>query len=408
MIGTIIPRLYLRHRFLQSDDPMEAITSWRRLVILGAAATGAVWGLGGLLFYDPTSTVSQVYWPFVLAGMSAGSIVAQIGCMPAFVGFVATAISPYALRLAAEGDLMNLLMACALVLYIFGISLLARSVNAYLMASIRLSAENESLAERLSERTQDLAKQNVKLEQMVAVRTEQLEHALEEVKKSEASRRRMLADVSHELRTPLTIIQGEADVALRGAEKTSAVYEEALAKAKEAAAQTSLLVNDLLFIASSESGHARLRIDDMDLKGLLTEISGSVAHPIPFSTDLDDAPMAGDVSRVRQAVLVLVQNAQHYGAGANLIRLEHGAGVYRIAIEDAGPGMSDAEKKDAFQRFFRGTAADRYPGGTGLGLPVARAIVEAHGGSISLEDRPGGGLISTITLPKQHQIEAAS
>ena len=70
---------------------------------------------------------------------------------------------------------------------------------------------------------------------MVAVRTEQLEQALTDLRHSEANRRRMLADVSHELRTPLTIIQGEADVALRGAKKTPAVYEEALVKAKEAA-----------------------------------------------------------------------------------------------------------------------------------------------------------------------------
>ena len=105
----------------------------------------------------------------------------------------------------------------------------------------------------------------------------------------------------------------------------------------------------------------------------------------------------------------MLQNAQHYGAGAIMIRLDHGPGDYRIAVEDEGPGMSAMEKKDAFQRFFRGSnAADRYPEGTGLGLPVARAIVEAHGGTISLEDRPGGGLNSIITLPKQRQIEAAS
>ena len=107
MVATIVLRLHVRHSFLQRVDPLGAISLWRLRAALGAAASGAAWGIGGVVFYDTTSILAQVYWPFVLAGMSAGSMVAQIGCIPAFVGFVFAAISPYALRLAAEGDLMQ-------------------------------------------------------------------------------------------------------------------------------------------------------------------------------------------------------------------------------------------------------------------------------------------------------------
>jgi signal transduction histidine kinase len=71
--------------------------------------------------------------------------------------------------------------------------------------------------------------------------------------------------------------------------------------------------------------------------------------------------------------------------------------------------MSDNDKENAFQRFFRGSnAAERYDGGVGLGLPVALSIAEAHGGTISLEDRVDGGLVASIIVPKQPQLKAVS
>lgn len=78
-----------------------------------------------------------------------------------------------------------------------------------------------------------------------------------------------------------------------------------------------------------------------------------------------------------------------------------------VAVEDDGLGMTDEEKALAFERFYRGTnAALRYSRGVGLGLPVARAIAKAHGGGITLADRPGGGLIAVLALPSRFQIEA--
>ncbi len=272
-----------------------------------------------------------------------------------------------------------------------------------------ISRTLDLMAKRLSERTEGLASQNAELEQAVAERTERLERLLDDMKRADAGRRRMLADVSHELRTPLTIIRGEAEIALRGKEKSADTYREALIKAREAADHTSHLVDDLLFIARKESGHARLRIDDLDLKPLLGDLALHAGITTVLTTDLDKAPMRGDADRLRQAVLILLENARQYGGNHITLRLDHSPAGYRIAVEDDGPGMSDAEKESAFERFFRGSnAAERYADGVGLGLPVARSIIEAHGGSTALEDRPGGGLLAIISLPRQRPLKAVS
>jgi signal transduction histidine kinase len=265
------------------------------------------------------------------------------------------------------------------------------------------------MAKRLGERTNQLASQNADLEQAVAERTSRLEHLLAEMKRSEASRRRMLADVSHELRTPLTLIRGEADIALRGEPKTVAIYQEALTKVREASEHTAHLVDDLLFIARNESGHARLRVTEVDLKELLAELPQNGGRPAQLVTDLGTAPIKGDADRLRQVLLILLENARHYGGDTIIIRLNHSPDGYRLAVEDDGPGMSDAEKENAFTRYFRGSnAAERYASGVGLGLPVANAIVEAHGGQIVLEDNDGGGLVAAITLPMQRPLRAVS
>ena len=265
------------------------------------------------------------------------------------------------------------------------------------------------MAQRISERTENLTSENRALEDSVAERTRQLEKLVEELKKSESNRQRMLADVSHELRTPLTIIQGEADIALRGGEKPAEVYCEALTRARDAARHTSHLVDDLLFIARNESGEVRLKIDQIDLNELIEEIRVIFCIEVSYITDLITAPMRGDPDRLRQTLLVLLENARHHGGDKIVIRLLRTPTGYCAAIEDNGPGMTDEEKEKAFERFFRGSnAAEHYREGLGLGLPVAQSIAAAHGGAIELSDRQGGGLVATLLLPIRPTLKAVA
>ncbi len=273
-----------------------------------------------------------------------------------------------------------------------------------------------SMADQISARETALAQAKARLEHAVGERTAELKRVLDQLKVHEENRRRLLADVSHELRTPLTIIQGEADIALRGREKTPDVYREALEKSREAAKHTARLVDDLLFVARREAGEARLRLDAVDLARLLPEViddhralADGRGGGITFSGAAEAAVVRADGDRIRQVVVILMDNALRYGDGRVEVGLHGAPGGFAVSVSDAGPGMSEEEQERAFERFFRGSnAADRYREGSGLGLPVAKAIVEAHGGQIALRSRPGEGTRVTFTLPVRPKLEAVA
>ncbi len=265
----------------------------------------------------------------------------------------------------------------------------------------------DKMADRVETNATNLSTQNTALESAVADRTRQLERMLSDARRAEADRRRMLSDVSHELRTPLTIIQGEADVALRGGDKSAPDYREALTRTRDAATHTARLVDDLLFVARNDEGHARLKVRQIDLVSLIKDTVGTLGAEAKVESKVAAAPLRADPDRIGQALMVLLENARHHGGSDIVVRLEATSGGWRVAVEDDGAGMSEEDKVHAFERFYRGAnAAGRYGSGIGLGLPVARAIVEAHKGSITLEDRPGGGLIASLLLPNKLRLEA--
>ncbi|MGH7230781.1 MAG: PAS-domain containing protein, partial [Nitrospiraceae bacterium] len=109
-----------------------------------------------MLFYAPESMTSQVFLPFVLAGLVGGSLTALTGYLPAFVAFYLCALVPYAMRLGLEADRPHLTMATLVVLYMIGVALLARTVNASLITSVRLAIENEELVGALREKSAQL------------------------------------------------------------------------------------------------------------------------------------------------------------------------------------------------------------------------------------------------------------
>ena len=271
------------------------------------------------------------------------------------------------------------------------------------------------MADEIKTRETALAQSNVRLEKAVADRTAELERVLGQLKTNEENRRLLLADVSHELRTPLTIIQGEADIALRGgASKPPEVYREALEKAREAAKHTGRLVDDLLFVARREAGQARLSIGEVDLALLVVEVidenrslSEGRGAGISFVGDVGRAVVRADRDRIRQVLVILLENALRYGDGRVEVRLHGAPSGYAVSVANDGPGMTEEEQARAFDRFFRGSnAAGRYREGAGLGLPVAKSIVEAHGGTIALRSGPGEGVTVSFILPARPRLEA--
>jgi two-component system OmpR family sensor kinase len=269
------------------------------------------------------------------------------------------------------------------------------------------------MADEISARQQTLESANERLESIVASRTAELERLLTTLREAEESRKRLLTDVSHELRTPLTIIRGEADIALRGNVKPVAEYRDALERCREAAIHTSRLVDDLLFIARHPSRETRLNLTTVDLATFIPKVLEDCRGiwvdervDVAFKSQIAAAEVEADPNRLRQVLMILLDNAHRYGGAKVALRLVQDPDGYRVDVSDNGPGLDAEDLAHVFERFYRGqSAVQRYGAGVGLGLPVAKAIVEAHGGMMSVASKPGEGLTATFLLPERSSRE---
>lgn len=263
-----------------------------------------------------------------------------------------------------------------------------------------------SMGEGLAAREASRAEQKQQLESMVAKRTAELQKLIDRMEIGEENRKRLMADISHELRTPLAIILGEADVTLRTVDKLSPDVSDAFARIRDSAKHTNQIVDDMLTVARFEAGQLRLDRKETDLRKIVHDALAMFPKTVAKSTP--SAPVQANVDevRLRQAVLSLLQNARRYGGPSTSITVEQSADAARIIVEDDGLGLSAAEKSQAFDRFFRGSnASGQGIEGSGLGLPVVKSIVEAHGGTVDLQDREGGGLRVVIDLPREPRMK---
>jgi PAS domain-containing protein len=169
MLATLALRLWAWQARRRATAAAALLPVRARQFTLGAAATGLAWGLAGVLFYSPDAQVSQIFLPFIMAGMVGGSVTALTGYMPAYVAFSTSMLVPYAARLAVEGDGVHLVMASLTLHYLVGMGLLARTDNASMVAAVRLAAENEALVAALREKSAQLEATFENVNQGVAV-----------------------------------------------------------------------------------------------------------------------------------------------------------------------------------------------------------------------------------------------
>jgi len=245
------------------------------------------------------------------------------------------------------------------------------------------------------------------LERQVAERTQEIAAANRQLTELDAERARFIADVSHELRTPLTILRGEAEVTLRGAAKPEETYRAALLRIVDQTAGMSRLVDDLLFLGRSEAEQIRFEFRRAALGDIVAEaVVDATAlvrdRRVGFVVETDgEAPVVrADPRRLKQALLIVLDNAARYGDPKTgvAVRVGRADGQAEIRIRDHGQGVPGDEIGQVFDRFFRGSNA-RTESGSGLGLPIARWIVEKHRGSIDLAAVSGGGTEVRIALP---------
>ncbi|MFO1149695.1 MAG: extracellular solute-binding protein [Alsobacter sp.] len=221
----------------------------------------------------------------------------------------------------------------------------------------------------------------------------------------------LVADAAHQVRTPLASLRAQAEVAL--GETDPARLHERLARVHHNAVHASQLIGQILMDATivhrlesreDQAVPVAVVVDDA-LQGLDEERAQRLHATI--APDLADAVLEGDRVALREMLKNLVENAlTHAPDGAvELTAARTPDGRLRLAVADRGPGIPDEEKALVLQRFRRGKGA-RAGTGSGLGLSIVESVCQAHGGSLGLADRPGGGLVATIDLPLRG--EAAS
>lgn len=268
----------------------------------------------------------------------------------------------------------------------------------------RLSNAFNTMAETIANNERELREVQAGLEQTVAARTAQLREANAELSSVDERRRAFLADVSHELRTPLTVIRGEAQVALKLADRPGFDPQDAFDRILTQTEDLGRMVDDLFLIARAQAGGLPLNLQRFDLQEVVERVAGDFEN-LASERGGSICAVRGaavrasvDEDRLRRALAALIENALRHcpdGVNITLEAFERGRAAF-IVVSDDGPGIDFAHAEELFQRFRRGESRGE---GSGLGLSLVNALVLAHGGTTAIDASPSGGTRVTMCLP---------
>ena len=236
----------------------------------------------------------------------------------------------------------------------------------------------------------------------------QFNRLLDRLESAFASQKRFMADASHELRTPISVALSAAQVTERDPDRTIRDCDEALEVIENQMLRLRRIVNDLLFLSQTDVFSPRVERSEMFLDDVISEASRSAGALARAKQQhlilgmLPEAKCLGDQDLLTRAVLILLDNAIKFTpiGGEISIRLERRADSWVCRVADSGPGIPQTAQPYIFDRFFRvnGTASEN-SSGAGLGLAIARSIVESHGGKIQLVESHPGSTIFEIAVP---------
>ena len=240
----------------------------------------------------------------------------------------------------------------------------------------------------------------------MAVALEAAQHQREDL---ERARRELFIAISHDLRTPLASIRAMVEAMSDGVVTDEPTRQRYLNTTNSEVARLSLLIDDLFELTTIESGQLRLHLESLRIDALVAEAADAFQTQIEragihLSVELAaiTAPVLGDPQRLNRVLYNLIQNAiRHTPAdGTITMRAEPAGDGVRIVVSDTGDGIAPEDLPFVFERFYRGEKSrSRETGGSGLGLSIARGIVEAHGGTMHAESTAGAGASISFTLP---------
>ncbi|WP_308195189.1 sensor histidine kinase [Microbacterium aurantiacum] len=325
---------------------------------------------------------------FFLAGLPVAPVTATLGQIFTTVALVTT------------GGLLLLGVAIAVVIRAGLRPLRTVADTASRVAAMPLSEGEVSLTARVPEDQVDQYSEIGRVGHALNTLLEHVSRSLSARQRNEERMRAFVADASHELRTPLASIRGYSELSLRAiSQHSDAAGETTQASLERIQAQSlrmTALVEDLLLLARLDEGQ-ELVFGSVDLTRLALEAVEDARPTGPdhrwiLDTEPEPVVVAGDAGRLHQVAANLLANARtHTPAGTTVtVGVSRDRGDAVLSVHDDGPGIDPALAEELFERFSRADRSRaRQTGGTGLGLSIARAIAEAHGGSLSVRSAPG-------------------
>lgn len=313
---------------------------------------------------------------------------------------VTLAISSLVARLVTTGGLVLLVGAAATWLTVRSAT---RPVDEMIEAAAAIA--DGDLARRVPDLdpSTELGQLSVALNKMLI----KIEEGVTAERAARERLRQFVADASHELRTPLTTIIGYAELRGRSGEAFTEVEEQAWERIESESRRMARLTEDLLTLA--RLGHAQeLEHAAVDLVAVgrgLVDDHQTVDPQRPIDLVAPDAMVVeGDAERLHQVLSNLIANTRvHTPPGTRVeVRIDGDDRVATMTVTDTGPGIPADSLDSVFERFYRADKSRaRQSGGSGLGLAIVRAIVDAHGGTVTAGNAPGGGAQFTVELPRR-------
>lgn len=398
IVAGLAPMQLIGATFLKRDPPPSQLHEWRLRCMVGNIVFMLCWASMGPVFWVPGDNFNHMMLMLVLACTLAGDTALMSASRPlAISGSLIYGGMLVFLPLMEGGLVYNALSALALfyALYMFNLS---RHIHVTVRDMLLLRYDKNDL--------------------IAALATSKMEsdRALERAENANRAKSEFLANMSHELRTPLNAIIGFSEMMHSGA--FAAKAEEYSKLINDSGHHLLALINDILDLAKIEAGRMTLHENDIDTAALVKDcvalmMSRAQAGRVTLHADLpSDCPkLLADERALKQILLNLLSNAVKFtpqdGRVSVGVRLQPD-GALAIAVVDDGMGIAASDQDRVFENFGQGrhdvTTAEK---GTGLGLPIVKGLVEAHGGRITLQSAAGEGTRVTITMPASRVLSVA-
>ena len=400
MLRFVLAKVYMRR-----ERRLEETWRWTFAFACGSTVAGCLWGSSVMFVGDLATDNAKLVTAFLMAALSAAAIAGYTNSLLAFAGFIAPALLPYAYRLINLSGSPSVVVAMFVVFWALLLWVMARHLNDGFRDSLALTFRNRNLAE-------------------------QWRFQRDRAEEASRAKSRFLGHMSHELRTPLNAVIGYAEMMVHKmlGPLGHDAYEGYARDIRDSGRHMLTMVDSILGLSAAESGRLEVALKPTEI-GVIVASTVTLAEAAARAKDVairsvvpEDLPLVnGNADRLLQVAASLADNAVKYSppGGRVEIAVAEVSGWVSVTVGDEGPGM-DAGLVAAVQRPFvqadgedhlvRSTDSLAGGGRTSprLSLPLAKLLVEAHGGVLAIDSAPGQGTRVTFRLPALAPAQAAA